>query len=122
MEYKSYNSLCIAGFVLAVTFPVLIFFPVIGMIALALPAVGLALSVAGVAKFKPESERGQGLGIAGIVISAVDLVIVIAIVMLFSAIVVNWRPKKDKIIKDTSDVTVVSVETDGQEVTDVSES
>ncbi|MBP5418098.1 MAG: hypothetical protein J6Y58_11315 [Clostridiales bacterium] len=90
MENKSYNPFCVAGFVLAVSFPVLF---LLGPMVLVVPAVGLTLSIIGVAKFKPESEKGQGLGIAGIAISAVGLAIACAFLLVVAEIAMHWGPK-----------------------------
>ena len=65
-QQPNWNGMCIAGFVCSFLFSI----------------VGLILSIVGLKQAKQSGERGQGLAIAGIVISAVRIALAIALVIL----------------------------------------
>ena len=65
-QQPNWNGMCIAGFVCSFLISI----------------VGLVLSIVGLKRVKQSGERGQGLAIAGIVISAVRIAIAIALVIL----------------------------------------
>ena len=87
MENNSYNSnvviseqgktdgLCLAGFIVSLVSLILC--------GCSVSLVSLILSIVGVTRIKKNGHSGKGLGIAGIVISAVSIVIFIIYVIIF---------------------------------------
>ena len=75
---KVTNKLAIASLVLSL----------VGLIVAGLPC-GLAAvitGIIGVAKFNPETEKGKGMAIAGIIVGALDVVLVVIFMIISAAV------------------------------------
>ena len=84
--YRETNSAATAGFVLALTGVFVSWIPVLGWIIWIL---GLILSIVGIGLSGSKGGIGRGLGIAGVVLSFIVLIILIAIIAGFSAVMMH---------------------------------
>jgi uncharacterized membrane protein YvbJ len=74
MQYQKTNGLCIAGFIVSLAGMMII--PFISGI------VGVILSIIGISKTNSSNEKGQGFGIAGIIIGVINVFVTIAILLI----------------------------------------
>ncbi|MEV5300445.1 DUF4190 domain-containing protein [Amycolatopsis methanolica] len=81
------NGLGTAGFVLGLVGLVFAFIPLVGVVAWPLVIIGLILSIVGVSRATKGAATNKGLAIAGVVCSAVGLVICILWTAVFGAAV-----------------------------------
>jgi hypothetical protein len=80
------NGLGIGGFVTGLIGLLFSFIPIVGVIAWPLVIIGLVLSILGFNRARSGKAGGKGLSIAGIVVSAVGLVISILYALVFGAL------------------------------------
>jgi len=68
-EVKTTNKLAVVSLVLSL----------VGLLVAGLPcgAAAVITGIIGLVKYKPETEKGKGMAIAGIVVGAVDVVLVV---------------------------------------------
>ena len=76
-EKQPFSGFCIAGFIMPFLF---------------LGAIGLPLSIIGVFDCKKNGKRGKGLGIAGIILNALNIVEVIVTCILLYFFAMGMRP------------------------------
>ena len=104
-QNRKFSKLCIAGFILSVSFPISMlintrFFPPLGstfaiillVVILSLPIIGLILSIAGLITVRKKHLAGKGFGIAGIVLSSVFLLIIATIALIAYLFIAQLKP------------------------------
>ncbi len=80
------SGLAVAGLVLGIVAVATSFVPIVNNVSFFLGVIGLALAIAGNVSIKKSGKKGQGIAIAGIVLSIISIVIVLLMQSMCAAI------------------------------------